>query len=96
MAAKQQKDHGRVRGTCCFPTPQSPYFHVRLGFSLEGDGRYQIQSVKVNGQRVRDFAAYHNFSFQKDQLLKPGGMSELVVRWDWKPRERCEVEVSGE
>ena len=95
MAVKQ-KDHGQVGGTCGFPTPQSPYYHVRFSFSLEGDGRYQINRVKVNGQRVRDFAAYYNFSFQKDQLLKPGGMSELVVRWDWKPRERCEVEVSGE
>jgi len=84
-----------MRGTCGFPTPENPWYHLRLGFSLEGDGRYQISRVKVNGQRVRDFVPYHDFCPQKDQLLKTRGVSELVVRWDWKPRERCQVEITG-
>jgi hypothetical protein len=95
MAAKE-KDHAQMRGTCGFPTPENPYYHVRLGFSLEGDGRYQITRVKVNGQRVRDFAAYHDFRRTRDQDLRTGGVSELVVRWDWKPREHCQVEITGE
>jgi hypothetical protein len=79
-----------------FPTPQHPYYHLRLTFSLDGGDSYRIKRVRVNGQRVRDFELFHGFRFQKDQVLKPGGHSELVVRWDWKPREEGAVEVSAE
>jgi hypothetical protein len=79
-----------------FPTPQHPYYHLRLAFRLEGSDSFRIKRVKVNGERVRDFVSYHDFRFLKDQALKPGGHSELFVRWDWKPREVQTVEVQAE
>ncbi len=79
-----------------FPVPAHPYYHLRLAFSLEGSDSYQIRRIKVNGQRVRDFETFHDFRFLKNQLLKPGGHSELFVRWDWKPREIATVEVQAE
>lgn len=93
---KTQKMQPQIAGTCCFPTPQHPFYHIRLAFTLEGEDRYQIQKVKVNGQRVRDFLPYHNFGYLIDQLLKGGGFSELIVRWDWKAGEEAAVEVSVE
>jgi hypothetical protein len=86
----------QVRSSCSHPTAQHPFYHVRLAFALEGTDRCQIKLVKVNGTRVRDFSAYHNFVFQKDQIMKGGGASELVVRWDWKAGERAVVVLSGE
>ena len=79
-----------------FPTPQHPYYHLRLAFRLDGSDSFRIKRVKVNGERVRDFVSFHDFRFLKDQALKPGGHSELFVRWDWKPREVQTVEVQAE
>jgi hypothetical protein len=78
-----------------FPTPQHPYYHLRLSFSLAGSEPYQVKRVRVNGQRIRDFESFHDFQFQKDQVLRPGGHTELFVRWDWKPREEESVEVTA-
>jgi hypothetical protein len=94
MPAKETV-RAQTRGTCGFPTPENPWYHLRLGFSLDGDGRWGVTRVKVNGQRARDFQAYHDFRLTRDQELRGGGVSELVVRWDWKPREHFQVEISG-
>jgi hypothetical protein len=79
-----------------FPAPAFPCYHLRLAFRLEGGDSYQVKRVKVNGLRVRDFETRRDFFFVKDQLLKPGGLCELYVRWDWKPRETQNVEVLAE
>jgi hypothetical protein len=92
----KEKNGLSIGSSCGFPTPRHPFYHIRLSFSLEGDGRRVIKLVKVNGRRVRDFLPYHDFVFQTDQILRSGGHGELVVRWDWKAGERSVVEVSGE
>ena len=94
--ATKKKPHDLVRANCCFPTPQHPCYHIRLGFTIEGTARYHIKLVKVNGVRVRDFAPFHNSRFMKDSELEAGGHSELVVRWDWKVGEDSSVEVTAE
>ncbi len=92
----KKKPHDLVRANCGFPTPQHPYYHIRLMFTIEGTARYQIKLVKVNGVRVRDFAPYHNSRFMKDSELEGGGHSELVLRWDWKAGEESSVEVAAD
>jgi len=94
--AATQKNHVQARGTCCFPTPENPFYHIRLGVTLEADGDYHVKLAKVNGQWVRDFLCYHNYRFMKDQMLRSGGVSEVVVRWDWKAREQAVVELTIE
>lgn len=94
MARQTSPDH--VRSNCGFPTPEHPFYHLRLSFTLESDGRYQVKRATVNGQRVRDFVCCHNSQFLKDQMLKSGGLSEVVVRWDWKAGEQGTVELTIE
>ena len=94
MASKESV-HGQSRGTCGHPSQESPWYHLRLWLSLEGDGTYVVTHVKVNGQRVRDFQAYHDFRRTRDQELRAGGVNELVLRWNWTPGEHYQVEVSG-
>jgi hypothetical protein len=85
-----------VSGNCCFPTPEHPFYHIRLSFSLNEGERYQIKRVQVNGVRVREFEPFHNTRFLKDQMLEGGGASELVLRWSWKAGEEAAVEAIGE
>ncbi len=94
--ATKKKPHDLVRANCGFPTPQHPFYHIRLMFTIEGTARYQIKLVKVNGVRVRDFAPYHNSRFMKDSELEGGGHSELVLRWDWRAGEESSVEVAAD
>jgi len=81
---------------CIFPIREHPFYHLRLTFRLEGEIDYQIKQVKVNGQRVRDFRTYHNFSLLKDYCVRSGGLSNIVIRWDWKNGEKLNIDISGE
>ena len=78
------------------PTPQDPFYHVRVGFTLDSRASYQLKQVQVNGQRVRDFITYHNFEFITDDQIQGGGLSEIVVRYDWKAGQETVVEISAE
>lgn len=86
----------QASASCGFPTPQAPFYNARLGFTLDSGERYQVKTVKVNGQRVRDFLCFHNFALLKDHGLQPGGVSEVAVRWDWKQGDKASVEICGE
>jgi hypothetical protein len=92
----QKENQATIAGTCCFPTPEHPFYHIRLSFSLNEGERYQIKQVQVNGVRVREFEPFHNARFLKDQMLEGGGRSELVLRWNWKAGEESAVEATGE
>lgn len=85
-----------VKASCGFPTPQAPFYHVRLTFTLDAGDYYRVSRVTVNGRHARDFATYHNHAALSDQMLKAAGVSEMVIRWDWKRGERAVVEVAGE
>ena len=92
----QKENQATITGTCCFPTAEHPFYHIRLSFSLNEGERYQIKRVQVNGVRVREFEPFHNARFLKDQMLEGGGHSELVLRWNWKSGEESAVEATGE
>ena len=85
-----------VKGVCGFPTPQVPWYHVRLTFSLKEGEYYRVSHVKVNGQRSRDFLTWHDYVLQNDQMLQAGGVSDIAIRWDWKNGDKGAVEVTVE
>jgi len=85
-----------VKASCGFPSPQVPFYHVRLSFTLGEGEYYRVNVVNVNGNRSRDFITSHNYAPLSDQMLRPGGVSEIAIRWDWKNGDRAAVEVYGE
>jgi hypothetical protein len=95
MATKKNDAHP-IHAACCFPTPRHPYYHIRLAFSPEGNGRCAVTLVKVNGVKVRDYETWHNHRVMKDAQLECGGHEELFLRWDWKAGEEASVEVQGD
>ena len=94
MATESNKVN--VKAICGFPTPQVPYYHVRLTFSLKEGELYRVSCAKVNGQRSRDFLTWHDYVLLNDQMLKPCGVSEIAIRWDWKNGDKGAVEVTVE
>ena len=92
----QTKNASNVELNCGFPTPQNPFYNLKVTFNLEQGLRYQIKQVRINGERVRDFITYHNHSFKKDCWVEGGGLSEVVIRWDWKCGEEIAVDIEGE
>jgi hypothetical protein len=80
---------------CLFPTPENPFYHLRLYFHSDEKQPCRINKALVNGKPVRDFYVYHNNLFQKNRQVKNGGLNEIIIRFDWKRDENIKVEIKG-
>ncbi len=95
MGARLKKP-SNIEADCIFPSSEHPFYHLRTSFNLDQVLQYQIKQVKVNGKRVRDYTTYHNHSFLKDHMIEGGGLSEVVIRCDWKCGEDIAAVIEGE
>ncbi|HEB29620.1 MAG TPA: hypothetical protein ENI15_01930 [Spirochaetes bacterium] len=89
-------ENNHIRGVnCLFPTPEHPFYHLKLYFISDEKQPCRINKALINGKPVRDFYVYHNNIFQKTRQVKSGGLNEIIIRFDWKRNEDINVEIKG-
>ncbi len=89
------RDNVSTKLNCFFPTPEHPFYHLRLYFKLDRNSEYRINKVLTNGRQVKDFFVYHNDVYQKNKTVRSGGLNEIIIRCDWKCGEDLIVQASG-
>lgn len=76
-----------------YPTPEAPYYHLKLRLDEAPECEMTLVEVRVNGVRCRDFAAASNGHKLVPARWLPEAKCELYVRLDWQKGETFAVAV---
>ncbi|NWG17326.1 MAG: hypothetical protein HXY41_11880 [Chloroflexi bacterium] len=80
------------------PTPQYPYYHLRLRLEADAAPGLSIRQVRVDGRRSRDFWVYRaGCPTPYGDQLTGAPEEDLVLRLDWSngSAHRVKVDVEG-
>jgi len=84
-----------LEAVTAFPSPKYPFYHIKASFFVDRKLEYEIGEVRVNGDRVRDYTTSHNGIHLKDRHIQGGGLSEVVIRSDWRCGEDLKIGLKG-
>lgn len=84
-----------------FPTPEHPFWHIRMALSLDSSKRWKVERLTTDGRWNRDFYVYNDGllarrleddPFSVGEVMDGGAHTEVVMWVDWTPGSEHRVE----
>lgn len=76
-----------------YPTPEAPYYHLKLRLDERPACEMTLEEVRVNGERCRDFAASSNGCKLVPARWLADAVCEMYIRLDWQKGETFDIAV---
>jgi len=80
----------------CFPTPQTPCYHILAAVRVDAGADWKIQGASINGERVRDYWVFNEGEYHKLRVMQRGGLATVAVRCDWRKGEKYELQLKAQ